>query len=200
MPKYKPSQCARMVINPYEERNNIFEAYPQLKEVASQFEEEDITWDSLFRYLSLVYDLNSPAIKEYPDVRQRKIVAAKEVGYKMPDDPKVAQLHHFVAVTFICSIVRNKIWELVCNMDFVWDEYTTKLNTLITIVDEPEKELKAVELKNKMIQQQGEMLGKREALLKRLFDDDTELIDIEASLATPEAIARKVGKIMGAGR
>lgn len=178
-----------MVINPYEEDQNIYTVYPQLKQVTEPYAEDlpDINWHQYFRYLSFVYDPNSPMVREYQQVEKRKLAAAEEVGYQ-------GEHHHCFAVEFVKKIVRNKVWTLICNMDFVFDEYTDKLNVTILGVD-PDKTLKAVEMKNKMITQQVEMIPNREDLFKRLFDDDKDMEEMEGKLTwTAENIAMRVKK------
>lgn len=183
MIRYKPHQTAKMIVDPYHEDQNIFEAYPQLREVVEPFSESlpDVNYHQYFRYLSFCYDPNSPLAKEIQDIQKRKEAAKAEVGYEGAE-------HHQIAVEFIKTVVRSRIWTLICNMDFVFDEYTDKLNELIKGSD-PEKSLKAVELKNKMLDQQASMVDKREELYNRLFDDDKELVEVAQLTFNPESVA-----------
>lgn len=180
MSKYK-----NMIINP-ECEGNIFDTYPQLQPLVPAGTNDAVTWHSYFRYLALCYDPNSPLIRQYADLKLRKEAAKNIVGYEEGEYPAVA-------IQFIKNIVGQREWTLICSLDFTFDEYTDKVNTRIIMGEDPDKELKAVELKNKMLTQMAEMIEKRDVLIRKMFQSDDDLVDIELADMTPEKIA-KMGK------
>lgn len=184
MSKYH-KQTRNMIIDPYFDGGSIFEQYPQLNIVLVPFASDlpDITWHSYFRYLALCYESMSPFCQMYPDLTMRKRYARIETGYEGEDYP-------VIGAEFIKKVVSVPKFQIICNLDNVFEEYTSKLAEPIDDGD-PDKKLKAVQLKNTMITQQVEMVKMRDMLVREVKGGDTELPDDSFRDYTPEAIAKR---------
>lgn len=171
-----------LIIDPNLE-GSIIEEYPYLKELNHTGDE------NVFRYLSLAYDPNSKLVKQFPDIKQRKAEALRLSGYDGYCDS-------LLAIRFVKGVIKRPLWTLITSIDNTFSEYADKVNSPIDM-EEDDKALKAVELKNKMLTQMAEMLKTREALMIQLFDNDKELEDAEVGLKKlkPENIGKKMGRV-----
>ena len=168
-----------MIIDP--SVKGIYSTYPFLKGLGE-------TDENVFRYLSYAYDPNSPLVRMFPDIRTRKEEARRRSGYK-------GECSNLTAIKFVKNIIKKPLWVLVVSLDNTFDEYADRVNSPIDM-EEDDKALKAVELKNKMLTQMSDMLKTRDNLIKQLFDNDRDLEDAESEMKEfkPELIGKKLGR------
>lgn len=189
MSRYTHAQVSKMLIDPHWEGVSIFDEYPQLTVVAERFPDSQVVWHAYFRYLSLCYDPHSPMVKTFPDIRQRRQEAAMEAVYEGEHFP-------IIAIEFVKTIVKRRTWIVLCSMDNTFDEYATRVNIPISNSLDEDKALKAVELKNKMLETMVQMIASRDNLMKQMFDNDSELLETEGEITnfTPENVAKSIRK------
>lgn len=183
--KYK-SYFSVMLIDPTY-NGDYKEAYPILNEI--DVEISDVHYNDYIRACSLIYDPNSPLVREFSILKDRKRYVFDELriyrGYQ----------NLSFEVEVLKRVYRKTEWTLLCTIDNVFDEFTTRANEPIDNSGEKEidadKMLKAVQLKRKYIDDMKDMIGIREELYKRIFNQDDELMKIEREVAwTPEMAAK----------
>ena len=182
--RYKNS-CNGMLISPFIE-GSYKEAYPILSNIPISDRVTDIHYDNYVRACALILDPNSPILKEFSTLEKRReyvYMFLPYLGYKAK---------HF-EVELLKKVYRNTEWTLLCTIDNVFDEFTSRANEELANTEEldADKMLKAVQLKRKYIDDMKDMIQIREDLYKKIFVGDDELMKIEREQAlTPEAIAK----------
>ncbi len=85
---------------------------------------------------------------------------------------------------------------LICSLEATFEEYAERVNKRIEDQDSGKEldVLKAVEIKNKLINQMDDMINKIEALYNKLFAGDQDAVDEfdEAKKFRPEYIAAQM--------
>jgi len=101
-------------------------------------------------------------------------------------------------VEMLKKVYRSSEWTLLCTIDNVFDEFSTRANEELDDSEEmdADKMLKAVQLKRKYIDDMKDMISIRENLYKKIFMNDDDLMAIEREQAlTPETFIKlKKGK------
>ena len=187
MSRYTKQQIAKMVIDP--NTPDMLKAYPRLNDIVPKKFILDI--DKQLQYMAWVYDYNSPAVKEFSDITRRKEWAKTTVG--LTEKPSFELMLNFTRY-----VINSRVWTLICSLEATFEEYAERVNKRIED-QEGGKEidiLKAVEIKNKLINQMDEMINKIEALYNKLFSGDADAMDEfdESRKFTPEYIAAQMKK------
>lgn len=185
--KYAQPQVAKMIINPY--CGDVLSEYPRLKEVIGNTDTKHITQQIAF--LSWVYDFNSPAVRDFSDINKRKEWARLET--EIIKDPS-----YELAVSFLTKVVKSRTWTLICSLESTFTEYAERVAKRIED-SENGKEidiLKAVEIKNKMLNQMADMSNSIDELYGKLFSNDQDLIEEHnrKTMFTPEAMSKLTKK------
>lgn len=185
--RYSQDQVSAMIINPMVD-GDIISLYPNLQSVVPK-SIGFVDLNKQFRYLSWMYDFRSPAVRDFSDIKRRKEWAKKEVGL-------MVEPNYELAISFLTKVVNNRVWVLICSLESTFVEYAERVGKKIED-DDTGKEidiLKAVEIKNKLLTQMGDMIEKIDALYIRLFAGDEDLKDEhDTRMAfTPESIAKKL--------
>lgn len=188
--RYKKEQVNSMIINPLVV-GDIISVYPNLQTIVPKTLPGTSNLDKQIRYLSWVYDYNSPAVKEYSDITRRKAWAKHEVGMS-------SDANYELTISFLTKVINNRVWTLICSLESTFIEYTERVNKKIED-DDTGKEidiLKAVEIKNKLLTQMHDMIEKIDNLYSRLFANDDSLKDEfdERNVFTPESVAQQIKK------
>lgn len=188
MSRYTKPQIAKMVIDPTV--GDMITTYPRLKDIIpkSGFI-KDI--NKQIQYMAWVYDYNSPAVKEFSDITRRKEWAKTTTA--LEEKPNFELMLNFVR-----TVINSRVWTLICSLESTFDEYAERVNKRIEDQDGGKEIdiLKAVEIKNKLINQMDEMINKIESLYNKLFAGDEKALDEfdESKKFTPEYIAAQMKK------
>lgn len=188
MSRYTKVQIAKMVIDPT--TSDMVATYPRLIEIIPKGGFiKDI--NKQIQYIAWVYDYNSPAVKEFSDIKRRKEWAKATVG--LTEKPNFELMLNFVK-----EVINSRVWTLICSLEATFEEYAERVNKRIEDQDGGKEidVLKAVEIKNKLINQMDEMIHKIESLYNKLFSGDEDAIDEfeEARKFRPEYIAAQMKK------
>jgi len=188
MSRYTKQQIAKMVIDPT--TSDMTTTYPRLIEIVPRGGFiKDI--NKQIQYMAWVYDYNSPAVKEFSDITRRKEWAKATVG--LTEKPNFELMLNFVR-----SVINSRVWTLICSLEATFEEYAERVNKRIEDQDGGKEIdiLKAVEIKNKLINQMDEMINKIESLYNKLFSGDEDAIDEfeESRKFRPEYIAAQMKK------
>lgn len=188
MSRYTKAQIAKMVIDPT--TTDMVGAYPRLIEIVPKTGMiKDI--NKQIQYMAWVYDYNSPAVKEFSDITRRKEWAKATVG--LTEKPNFELM-----LKFVKSVINSRVWTLICSLEATFEEYAERVNKRIEDQDGGKEIdiLKAVEIKNKLINQMDEMINKIESLYNKLFSGDEDAIDEfeESRKFRPEYIAAQMKK------
>lgn len=183
---YTERQIRNMVINPYC-TEPLREAYPFLEEIIPEELTPTIDIEKFLKYISFVYDPNSPLSSDSIDLRKSR--AAAEVGFIQAH----ADDHRGIIVAYLKKITHSAIWaEIVTNESLFWD-YVQRLNMPISGENEDEQ-LKAVERQGKMATMLGSFRLRAQELRKTMFNGDKELESFEQVLENPQDIAKALNK------
>lgn len=188
MSRYTKQQIAKMVIDP--NTTDMIASYPRLNDILPKTGFiKDI--NKQIQYMAWVYDYNSPAVKEFSDITRRKEWAKQTV--ELTEKPNFELMLNFTRY-----VINSRVWTLICSLEATFEEYAERVNKRIEDQDGGKEIdiLKAVEIKNKLINQMDEMINKIEALYNKLFSGDTDVIDEydESRKFTPEYIAAQMKK------
>jgi len=188
MSRYTKQQIAKMVIDP--NTQDMITAYPRLNDILPKGSYvKDL--NKQIQYMAWVYDYNSPAVKEFSDITRRKEWAKQTVG--LTEKPNFELMLNFTRY-----VINSRVWTLICSLEATFEEYAERVNKRIEDQDSGKEldVLKAVEIKNKLINQMDEMINKIEALYNKLFSGDTDAMDEfdESRKFTPEYIAAQMKK------
>ncbi len=186
MSRYKKEQISKMVIDP--NTTDMITTYPRLKEILPKGSfVKDV--NKQIQYMAWVYDYNSPAVKEFSDITRRKEWAKATVG--LTEKPNFELMLNFVS-----TVINSRVWTLICSLEATFEEYAERVNKRIEDQDSGKEldVLKAVEIKNKLINQMDDMINKIEALYNKLFAGDQDAVDEfdEAKKFRPEYIAAQM--------
>ena len=174
----------KMVVDPTTPDDKLFSKYPLLDKITT--EEGVKATPSLIKYIAYVYDPNSPLASSHPDLVSRKEHAKQLTKHSGTID------NHAIFV-FIARLINNRLWTEIVANETVFDEYTSKVLNPIANLDE-DKTLKAVQIKNTMLNQMGEMRQRIKKLRSELFSADEALVESskEKLRLTAENIAHLV--------
>lgn len=183
--KYKPFFSA-MLIDPLYD-GNYKDAFPILQQIDIAISE--LHYNDYIRCCSLVYDPNSPIVREFSMLSERKRYVFDElVKFK-------GYTNKAFEIEILKKVYRKTEWTLLCTIDNVFDEFTTRANEPISNDGEKEldadKMLKAVQLKRKYIDDMKDMITIREEMYRKIFNQDEDLMKVEREIAwTPEMAAK----------
>jgi hypothetical protein len=188
MSRYTKQQIAKMVVDP--NTPDMISSYPRLNDILPKGSYvKDL--NKQIQYMAWVYDYNSPAVKEFSDITRRKEWAKQTVDLK--EKPNFELMLNFTRY-----VINSRVWTLICSLEATFEEYAERVNKRIEDQDGGKEidVLKAVEIKNKLINQMDEMIHKIESLYNKLFSGDEDAIDEfeEARKFRPEYIAAQMKK------
>jgi len=186
MSRYKKEQIAKMVIDP--NTTDMITTYPRLNDILPKGSfVKDL--NKQIQYMAWVYDYNSPAVKEFSDITRRKEWAKQTVDLK--EKPNFELMLNFTRY-----VINSRVWTLICSLEATFEEYAERVNKRIEDQDSGKEldVLKAVEIKNKLINQMDDMINKIESLYNKLFAGDQDAVDEydEAKKFRPEYIAAQM--------
>lgn len=165
------SLTTRMTIDPSTEDDKVFKEYPRLKEVCKE-EGIDLKLVSprLLKYISWVYDPNTPLASSHVDLSSRKKEAIRLTKFDGYVDPRIVFI-------FVSKVINNRLWTEIVSNEMVFEEYTQRVLSPIGDTLDEDKLLKAVQLKNTMLLHMGDMRKRIKTLRSELFAADDSLME-----------------------
>lgn len=171
----------RMEFNPVVKKSLTVE-YPKLKGILGEGD------DRMMRYVLLMYDMNSPLREYYPELDKRKQFAASMAGYDL-DKEDVTGLFDFkikvedeeVAYDELLNMIikylkyqNNYIWSMIVGNEQAFYEFNKRV--MIPVDGTRDKDiLQAVDIKNKLMDAQDNIVQRLQKYLRELTGEDDKL-------------------------
>ena len=136
-----------------------------------------------YAYIKLIYSPDSPIVRDFPDLAERKAQAAKRTGCD-------GVFFHKEAAKYIISL-NNMLWTEIVSNETAFEEYTLRVNKPLSDELDEDKLLKAVTVKSTMLTQMGDIRKRITTLRNEMFHSDEELVETHRSIKdfTAEAVA-----------
>jgi uncharacterized protein YcgL (UPF0745 family) len=177
----------------------VLEAYPELK-ANPVFSKPIVGFDKNYSNKILIYILwcfgkDSP-IEEINDIRKRKVECAMRVGWKQNAKgkfseaiEKILDYQDSAVNVMICEffkIQRSRTWEMYFSNRETFAQVQAELREKIDSDLDPDKRLKAHELKMKLVINSKLLHESLEVLEEELFHKEEELIGVVSDLKESE--------------
>lgn len=176
------------------ELKEILATYPEVQ----SFQHKDK--DKIIDFIILLYRKESPLILTYPDLSQRKLVAAKQSGLDPENDfmQKVFKLDVPEVLSIVNCLLQkiqyNYVFERMISDMEVFSEFQRAIRSPVPDFEvDPDKQLKAIEIKGKLSEASKKLEENIKSCLEQLYSGDIDLRDksIKQLRTTVENMARK---------
>jgi hypothetical protein len=171
----------RMEFNPTSKRG-MLTAYPKLKTITGDAD------DRMIRYVLLMYDMNSPLREYYPELEKRKQFAASTAGYDLDKDDvtglfdfKIKVEEEEVVYEELLNLIvkylkyqNNYVWSMIVGNEQAFYEFNKRV--MIPVDGTRDKDiLQAVDIKNKLMDAQDNIVQRLQRYLRELTGEDDKL-------------------------
>lgn len=175
------SHFSKMEFNPAVKKS-LTTVHPKLKMVVGEVD------DKLLRYVLYMYDMNSPLREYYPELEKRKQFAASLAGFDLDKDDVTALFDFKIKVgeeevpydTLLDLIVKylkyqnNYIWSMIVGNEQAFYEFNKRV--MIPVDGARDKDiLQAVDIKNKLMDAQDNIVQRLQKYLRELTGEDDQL-------------------------
>jgi len=172
---------SRMEFSPTSKRS-MLTAYPKLKTIIGDAD------DRMIRYVLLMYDMNSPLREYYPELEKRKQFAASTAGYDLDKDDvtglfdfKIKVEDEEVAYEELLNLIvkylkyqNNYVWSMIVGNEQAFYEFNKRV--MIPVDGTRDKDiLQAVDIKNKLMDAQDNIVQRLQRYLRELTGEDDKL-------------------------
>lgn len=180
---------SKCLFNP--NKKDLFVAYPNLMTI------KGIT-EKLMRYIIMVYDYNSPLVKEHRDLKLRKQEAAKLSGYDLDKDRAYLDLLYALrddialkAVDkFLKEFIHSRLWYRICGDEHLYWEAGLRMLKSVETDDSKDKDsIASLKAKAELGENMQEIDLRLDAAYKKLYGDD--IVHFIRKPSTPETIAQE---------
>lgn len=181
------NRIAGMYINPFLEGEGVYlKTYDEeiriCMEKIENFAVTELHFDNYMRYCALVFDPNSPAVTDFPELKYRKEKIKGMLSYMGREDRRFE-------VMLLVKVYRQKHFTFLTTIQTVFDDYAEKANMELGGLDD-EKLIKATQLKTKLINDMGDLLEKEQKAMHEMFFGDKDMVDdFKKSRLTAEKVA-----------
>lgn len=171
--------------------------YPKLKDIVG------VGDDRMIRYVILMYDVNSPLRKHYPELGKRKEFAASIAGYDLMRDDVVSLFDFKIndepyedLIDMIMSYLKyqnNWVWTMIISNEQAFFEYNKRV--MLPVEGNRDKDiLQAINIKTQIMTSQDEIYQRLQKYYRELSggDDSLEEAIIVKKRLRPEEIAANV--------
>lgn len=175
-------ELSRMEFNPVVKKS-LTAVYPKLKAIFGNAD------DRMVRYVLLMYDRKSPMREYYPDLAKRKEFCAAMAGYDIEKED-MGPLFDFRVKTgedtfetneemlsMIVSYLKyqnNYLWAMVVNNEQAFYEFSKRV--MVPVEGGKDKDmLQAVDIKNKLMEAQDNIVQRLEKYMRELTGGDDNL-------------------------
>lgn len=180
--KYK-GRTINMIIDPFF-KGDLFDEYPFLENIPQDIV-GDVRIQDFVRASAFILDPNSPIVKEYTDLKDRRELVYEMLCYQGHKDIKVE-------VWMLINIYKKNDWTQLCANQFRFDDLATMAFEPIDKGADDDKKLKSANLSKKLLDDMYAINENSEILYAKLFFGNQELLDIAKNVAmTPEMRAKR---------
>lgn len=184
------SRCSGMIINPLSV--DIIETYADeiglCKEGIEDFNVPPEKMEDYLRYCALVFDPNSPAVLDFPELKLRKEKVKSITGYN-------GWTLRAFEVRLLTRIFRDDHHTYIITLENAYLDYAEKAGMVIEVGDADDV-LKSTQLKTKLIKDMWDFLSmKSKAVTEMLLGDKEMIEEFKASRKGSRKTAESVAKI-----
>lgn len=183
-------------------KQSAIKLFPELNEVSGIQDFQHPDKERIYRYMLLAYHPESPLIKKYTSVSQRKDKAAHYAGFDItkPKDSRLLQiLYDFSEESFLALVhnfliyINNRTWSMIVLNENTFREYQMQLLTPLVAAGD-KNALGAAALKETLLKQIDEIDNRLEGYYHRLYMGDKDLMKegTKRKGISPEMIAGNV--------
>ncbi len=127
--------------------------------------------DDYIRFCALMYDPNSPAVMDYPELKLRKEKVKKLVG-------EIGYTSREFEMRIMVYIYRNDEHTHFVTIENAFNDYAEKANMILDAKEmDAEEMIKATQLKTKLIKDMGDFREMKRKLMAEMFFGDKDLTD-----------------------
>lgn len=188
---YTEKDFIRCRFNPL--KKNLFESYPELIDLSH----DDMYNESIAKYIITAYDPESPVVKRYRDVKQRKTLAIELAGIT---DITFAEQLNELGFPFLVDAIdvylkvhaKSMLWYMICSNEQTFYEYGRRLLQPIKDQETREKDLiSAIATKSRLSEDMQTLYERIKKGYLELYDDEN-LEEKVSSGFKPEQYATRV--------
>jgi hypothetical protein len=174
-------------------------------------------WE-IIDFIQFFYHKDSPFARDYDNIQERAFACLGASGLREQDpwslhlltcgietanakamgseDGPLFDAIDAMIACYLARVMNNSEWEALVTLQILSWEYAKKLRTPATMVMEPDKELKAMEMKTKITEPYLELPSKIKSLSDRIFGNSDKIASAakEKIGGRPEDFARKYAK------
>lgn len=191
---YTEKHFAACVFNPMIKGKMLHE-YPRINQIVEPEWAQDPWLDHLIRYVIMMYDHNSPLIKEERDLNYRKSLAAELANLDMQDQDYLAIVYTFthdylleLTCRFLMRFIKSKEFTAIVVIENCFWESVKKLMEPIS-GDNSKQELEAVQKKEAIKAGLDNDMARLEKYYKTFYGGDETLEQKSKGRLTPERLA-----------
>jgi len=189
-------------------KKDIIELYPFLEEIQAvadfDIEYEGDDRDKMLHYMLLAYHPDSPMIKKYTSVSQRKERSIYYSGWNLSRDIEARKVENLIDLsdeTFLSLVhgflthINNRTWAMIVLNETTFTEYQKQLLTPLLAAGD-KNALQAAALKETLLKQIDEIDKRLIGYYDRLYMGDNVLVKegTKRKGVSPEMIASNVHK------
>ena len=177
---------------------DIVQTFPNLLSVEgfSDLSKKDF-FDKKVRFIMLMYDKASPAIRMFQNVDQRKNECANIAGFDLEADANVLEgifnftdTHFTTAVVGFLKLQNSRIWSMIVSNEQTFYEYQKALLSEVTQINGDRDKLNAILVKSKLMEDSDTISKRLEDYYRIMFGDDS-LVEFMSEKFTPEDMVKK---------
>lgn len=170
--------------------NQFLTAAKRLKEISANAK--------MLKFIIMMYDPQSPLVKEFPDLQRRREEAAYLSDFKLPQNPmKNDDLVR--AIIGYLKILRNRRWALIVGIEqTIWESTGNMFNTVESDSGSNDKDVIAgIKMRNGMAADLIELNDKLDMLYKQFFNDEEleVVVNERPYLTSAESVAQVLYKL-----
>lgn len=194
---YKKKDFGGCMFNPMMDEP-MLDAYPRLSEIIHPDWTQDELFDSILRYVIMIYDPKSILIVNERDLNHRKGVAAMLCHFDMDNRELMSKVYGCtyeymidLILKFLIRFVKSKEWAAICAFESAYWESIKKVIEPITGKNSRDI-LMSVQIKAAIKDEIEKDVARLEKLYIKFLGEDDSLIQKAARRVSPELIAEGV--------
>ena len=180
--KYK-GRTVNMRIDPFF-KGDIFEEYPFLEGIPQE-DVGELRIQDYIRSLAFILDPNSPIVREYTDLIERRDLVYEMMVYGGNKNVKID-------VWLLVFVYRNNMWTQICANQFRFHDLSEIAFEPIDKTADDDKKFKSATLSRKVLEDMLFISQNNDEMIEKMFMGDENMKGVAQNVyMTPEKFARK---------
>lgn len=171
-------------------------ALPEIKNIPSWWDCDRNDKDKVIRYIVLMYDKNSPLVKQYPNLEIRKNSALALAGF-VTGDPSLEVYKEFKDDDFADMVIdflkfqNDYIWMMLCSNEQTFFEFQKTLMLEAAMIRNDKDKISAISAKAKLMEESDNIVNRIINYRKQIFSEDVIIEKSSKRVASsPEEMAK----------